>query len=160
MKTRTTLILTLAIVCIPLWTECAAAQTQSTPQRSAVGPGHDDEADAKVSAAHEYALAALRAERRKLKAGKSTYYFVHDFASRLRDVELQMSNNATQRIAAFARHASAMRELEEDAVNQVEADTLAAKEADAVRQWRVSADEDLLRAKVEGQRDGVERACH
>src|ERR1044072_4213383 len=67
-----------------------------------------------LASSHERALAALRAERRKLEAGKSTLFNVCQVAKDLRTVELQMGTNSTQRLAALQRHVAMLQNLKDE----------------------------------------------
>jgi hypothetical protein len=67
-----------------------------------------------LTESHAQALEALRAERRKLKEGRSTVFLVLGAIKQLRDVEVQMSSTTEQLIAALARYSALLRYLEEE----------------------------------------------
>ena len=92
---------------------------------------------------YEWALTALQAERRKLKAGRSTLFVVHRLAWDLRDQDLQMSKTSSQRTAALARYAALIHELED----------YAATESDRMitQRWSKDAKAELERAKTEAR---------
>ncbi len=96
-----------------------------------------------ITELHEERLSALQAERRKLKAGKSQLFDLHQLAKELRDVELSMANTATQRVAALARYSVLVREFEDEA-NAILDKAL-------TRRWCAEADSVLLRAKRDAQ---------
>lgn len=148
MRMRITPLFVLTIVTILCSTDGSPLQTSATaaPQPGLRKKG-EGQTDRRLIAAHEWTLNALRNERRKLRAGKSTWFEVQRLAADLRDVELQMSDSPNQRIASLARYANELRELEEDATSQVKSGTLATANADEVRQWRIAAETELRHSK-------------
>jgi hypothetical protein len=148
MNTRITPLFVLIIAVILCAADGTLLQTSATaaPQTGLRKKG-EGQTDQRLVAAHEWALGALRNERRKLRAGKSTWFEVQRLAADLRDVELQMSDSPNQRIASLARYANELRELEEDASSQVKSGTVATVNADEVRQWRIAAETELRHSK-------------
>jgi hypothetical protein len=63
---------------------------------------------------HEAVLDTMHAERANLKLGKSTLFNVIGLAKDLRDVELKIAARPIERIAAFNRFRSLVRDLEAD----------------------------------------------
>ena len=75
--------------------------------------------------ARQRAQAALRAEQSKHAAGKSTLYNVCQVAKDLRNVEVQTSATAEQRIAAYQRYMTFLRQLKDDTDRRIETGTIA-----------------------------------
>ena len=100
-----------------------------------------------TTSSHERALAALRAERLKLEAGKSTLFNVCQVARDLRTVELQMGTNSTQRLAAHQRHIAMLQNLKDETDRRIETGVVAPLEGKLVAQQLKEAEADLLRAK-------------
>ena len=84
-------------------------------------------------------MRALRAEQLKFKFGKSTLMVLKQLAKEVRDLELQMSSTAAERVAVHVRFGFFARDLENQATTELE--------RVMTRQWREEADSDLLRAK-------------
>ena len=95
---------------------------------------------------HEHALAALRVERDKLAAGKSTLFAVCGVAKQVRDAELRMSTTAPQRMAAHNRHVSVLKELKSETERRVETGVVAPLELKLVTQELEQADNELVRS--------------
>ena len=90
-----------------------------------------------LTESHEQALEALRAERRKLKEGRSTVFQVFGAITQLRDAELQMSSTTEQLIAALARYSALLRYLEEAESGKVTSGPI---DEFQLRKWREDAD--------------------
>lgn len=75
--------------------------------------------------ARERARAALRAEDTKYNAGKSTLFDLCRVAKELRNVEVQTSATAEQRIAAHQRYRTFIRQLKDDTDRRIETGTIA-----------------------------------
>jgi hypothetical protein len=97
--------------------------------------------------AQERAVAALRAENVKLHAGKSTLYNVCQVSKDLRNVELQMSANVPQRVAAHQRHVALIRQLKDDTDRRVETGIIAPLEGKLAAHLLKEAETELLRAQ-------------
>lgn len=92
-----------------------------------------------LNEAHEERLNALRAERLKVRAGKSTLFQVRSIAREVRDVELKMSKTLEQEVATLARYRACALDFEEGAMTPIDRRMLS--------HWREEADSDLNRVK-------------
>jgi hypothetical protein len=97
--------------------------------------------------ARESALAALRAELTKHNAGKSTLYNVCQVAKDLCSVEVQISANAEQRIAAHQRHVTLIRQLKDETDRRIETGIIAPLEGKLAAHVLKEAETELLRAR-------------
>jgi hypothetical protein len=147
MKTTSTkMLITLAIACTALlggWIVTrshAAADTAGTKQQ-------DDELQLLLSARFESATKALRLERAKLDAGKSTTEALYQSAQRVLEAELALNPTTEGRVAALTKHVDVMRQFEEEALKRVERGILPMGEDETPRYWRLSAEIELLRLK-------------
>jgi hypothetical protein len=131
MKTKTSLLygLAFAMFSVAIGADTGPQKPTSEPKGQSIT----------LADSHEGRLHALVSERLKLKASKSALLMVLSAAKELRDVELQMSNTPTQRVAAFARYSVLITELEGEAVT--------ALDHRMIRKHREDAEADLLRAR-------------
>lgn len=88
----------------------------------------------------------MRAEQTKHEAGKSTLFNVCQVAKDLRNVEVQTSTNAEQRITAHQRHVSLIRQLKNETDKRIEAGTVAPLEGKLAAQELKEAESELLSA--------------
>jgi hypothetical protein len=115
---------------------------------------------------HEAVLDAVQAERARLKSGKSSLFDVIALARDLRDVELRIATRPVERIAAFNRFRSLVRDLEADVRTaldrkmldwekaKVEADlTVAKREAVQIEQINKQQRSQILRERNLWRRD-------
>ena len=103
--------------------------------------------EAATTPARERAFAALRAEQTKHDAGKSTLYNLCQVAKDLRNVEVQTSANAEQRIAAHQRYVTLIRQLKDETDRRIEIGTIAPLEGKLAAQLLKEAETELLRAR-------------
>ncbi|HXJ58414.1 MAG TPA: hypothetical protein VNU68_17295 [Verrucomicrobiae bacterium] len=131
MKTKTSLLygLAFAMFSVAIGADTGPQKPTSEPKGQSIT----------LADSHEGRLRALVSERLKLKASKSALLMVLSAAKELRDVELQMSNTPTQRVAAFARYSVLITEFEGEAVT--------ALDHRMIRKHREDAEADLLRAR-------------
>jgi len=118
MKATVRLPIGTTIALIILFIAPAASPQKTTPSQT----------DALIER-HEAVLDTLHAERTNLKLGKSTLFNVIGLAKDLRDVELKIATRPVERIAAFNRFRSLVRDLEADVKTPLDRKMLDAEKA-------------------------------
>lgn len=136
MKTVSGIVLVFAASIVPL----CAADVQSPDRKPAPK-------ESATTASHGRAVAALKAEEQKLDAGKSTLFNVCQVAKNLRTVDLQISTNSTQRIAAHQRHVALIKRLKDQTDKRIETGTLAPLEGKLIAEELKRAEAELVHAK-------------
>ena len=111
----------------------------SPPVTATTNAPADQQWDATIVEIHQQVLDDLASRRREFKAAKCKALDVYMASEHLQNIDLAMSTTKEQQVAAFARQAAFLRELEGEAATD--------KDKAFIQKWRERAEATLLHVK-------------